>query len=225
MFLRRRGISGLFGPGAFPCGFVAAFGGLPVVVWLWSLPRVRLFAWTYGLQSEIAELPVRIQRGLEDMLSGFLFQLRAIIGFHWDTVISVLYVIGDIVGMGAARGLRIVSQVFNDQRHVIGFARLRRTGDELIQSSGGVSRAVGYIRIHSDVCFGCEHRIVQPMSAGRRGDVVAGRLRAGRVERARIPLGQALRPVAPVVPVDRQDAPFRLHAFTGMYAPVGRAES
>lgn len=33
------------------------------------------------------------------MLSGFLFQLRAIIGFHWDTVISGLDVIGDIVGV------------------------------------------------------------------------------------------------------------------------------
>ena len=82
--------------------------------------------------------------------------------------------VGDIVGMGAARGLWIVSQVFNDQWHVIGFARFRRTGDELIQSSGGVSRAVGYIRIHDDVRFGGEHRIIQPFPFEVRQHTIGG---------------------------------------------------
>ena len=120
------------------------------------------------------KLPVRIQCGFENMLSGFLFQLRTVRRFDRYAGVCGLYMVGDIVGMGAARGLWIVSQVFNDQWHVIGFARLCRTGDELIQSSGGVSRAVGDIRIHDDVRFCGEHRIVQPFPFEVRQRVAGG---------------------------------------------------
>ena len=56
------------------------------------------------------------------MLSGFLFQLRTVRRFDQYAGVCGLYMVGDIVGMGAARGLWIVSQVFNLPRQ--GFPRL-----------------------------------------------------------------------------------------------------